>query len=88
MTKVIIAHAVKDVDTWLDRRPQRVADLSPFASTITDLVATDGSPRVAVALEVADLEGLRAAMADLSPERAASIEEQGIVAPLTVYEER
>jgi hypothetical protein len=87
MSKVIIAHAVEDMENWLRRRPQRVADLVPFADSITDLVANDGSLRVAVALEVHDLVGLRAAMANLTPERAASIAEQGIVAPFTVYEE-
>ena len=82
MSKMMISHAVSDVENWLARRPQRVADLAPFASEITDYVATDGSDRVVIGLEVHDVEGLVAAMANLSPERAASIAEQGIIGPL------
>ena len=88
MARVLIVHDVVDVANWLARRPQRVADLSPFASEILDLVATDGSNRVAVSLEVHDRVGLDEAMAAPSPERAESIRHQGILAPFAVFEER
>jgi len=87
MSRLMISHAVTDVENWLARRPQRVADLAPFASDITDYVAADGSGRVVVALEVHDPQGLAAAMASLSPERAASIAEQGIIGPLVTLRE-
>ena len=87
MSRLMISHAVTDVEDWLARRPQRVADLAPFASDITDYVAADGSGRVVVGLEVHDPQGLAAAMARLSPERAASIAEQGIIGPLVTLRE-
>jgi hypothetical protein len=85
--KLLITHGVADRENWLARRPQRVADLAPFGSQITDHVALDGGNAAAVSLEVHDLDGLRAELAAPSPARAASIAEQGIEAPFQVFVE-
>jgi hypothetical protein len=40
--RIVITHAVQDVDRWLKGKAERAAAL-PGATDVTDLVATDGS---------------------------------------------
>jgi muconolactone delta-isomerase len=86
MPRIVITHAVQDVDRWLGGNAERVAAL-PSATELTDLVAMDGSRHAAVMFDVDDLEGLKALLSSLPPEVAAQAEAHGVVMPLTVYVE-
>lgn len=87
MPRLIVAHAVVDVDRWLKGKAERVADFAP-ARNVTDLVAADGSNNVAVYSEIDDLDSVMAMMAAPSPEAAAHAESHGVVPPFTVYVEK
>jgi hypothetical protein len=86
--KLVLTHRVADVDTWLGYNAQRVADLAPFGSNITDHVAMDGSNSVAVSIDVHDMAGLQAAMASPDPDRVASMASQGIILPVMALIEK
>lgn len=86
MPRIVITHAVKDVDRWLGGNAERVAAL-PGATELTDLVALDGSRQAAVMFDVDDLEGLKAMLSSLPPEVAAQAESHGVIMPMTVYVE-
>ena len=47
MAKIVVTAAVKDVEAWLQFKPQLVAQMSAVASDGTSYVAMDGSNRVA-----------------------------------------
>jgi hypothetical protein len=81
MPRVIITHAIQDVDRWLAGKAERAAAM-PGA---TDLVAMDGSKQAAVAFDVEDLDALREFMASMPPELAAQAESHGVILPMTVY---
>jgi len=42
MPKLVITHAVKDVETWLAGKEERAAMFGQFATNVTDHVAMDG----------------------------------------------
>lgn len=86
MPRIVITHAVKDVDRWLGGNAERVVAL-PGATELTDLVAMDGSRHAAVMFDVDDLEGLKAMLSSLPPEVAAQAESHGVIMPMTVYVE-
>jgi muconolactone delta-isomerase len=86
MPRIVITHAVKDVDRWLGGNSERAAAL-PSATEVTDLVAMDGSRQAAVMFDVDDLEGLKAMLSSLPPEVAAQAESHGVIMPMTVYVE-
>jgi len=87
MPKVVITHAVPDVEHWLKFKAERVA-LLPFATGVTDHVALDGSKSVAVTLDVQDVAALQAALTSPSPELAAAMERHGVLPPLAVFVEK
>jgi hypothetical protein len=43
MPKLVITHAVVDLDRWLKGKEERVAVIGPCATNATDHVAMDGS---------------------------------------------
>jgi hypothetical protein len=88
MPKVVITHAVPDVEHWLTFKAERVDILSPFATGVTDHVALDGSKSVAVTMQVPDMAALQGALASPSPELAAAMERHGVLPPLAVYIEK
>jgi DNA-binding transcriptional regulator YdaS (Cro superfamily) len=48
MPKVVITHAVQDIDQWLQGKAERAAAIeSATGSNVTDYVAQDGSKNVA-----------------------------------------
>lgn len=49
MPKLVITHAVEDVERWLKGKADRVASFSPFATHVTDHVAMDRSKAPAAA---------------------------------------
>ena len=88
MPKIVINHAVKDVENWLKYKAERAAQLSPFATHVTDHVAADGSKNVAVTMDVHDMPALDAALASPPPELGAAMERHGVIPPLTVHVEK
>ena len=88
MPKVVVTHAVQDIQRWLEGKAERAAAIeSGSGSNVVDHVAQDGSNNVAVTADVADLEAMGAMLANPSPEAIAAMEAHGVVQPLTVYVE-
>jgi hypothetical protein len=88
MAKMVITHAVVDVERWLQGKSERVAEFGTFATNVTDHVAADGSNNVAITADIQDMEGARAAMDSPSPDGAAAAERHGVIPPATVYIEK
>src|SRR5688500_6250524 len=61
MPKVVITHAVEDIDRWLQGKEKRTAAIeSGTGSNVTDYVAADGSTNIAITADVADLAAMQA----------------------------
>jgi muconolactone delta-isomerase len=82
--RIVITHAVQDVDRWLRGKAERVAAM-PGASDVTDLVAMDGSSQAAVMFDIDDLDAFKEMLSSLPPEAAAQAESHGVIMPMTVY---
>ena len=85
MPKIVITHAVVDIDRWLKGKEERVTDIGSAGSNVTDYVASDGSNSVAITADVHDMAALEAMMASPPPEVAARMESHGVVPPITAY---
>jgi hypothetical protein len=86
MPKVVITHAVQDIDRWLEGKAARAAAIeSGTGSNVTDYVAQDGSNTVAVTADVADIDAIKSMLAAPSAEVAAAMEAHGVVQPVKVY---
>jgi hypothetical protein len=81
--RIVITHAVVDIERWLKGKADRAA----IGTNVTDHVAQDGSNNVAVTAGVEDLDAAQAMIASPPPEVAAKMEEHGVIPPLTVYVE-
>jgi hypothetical protein len=88
MPKIVVTAAVKDVEAWLEFKPQLIAQMSAVASDGTSYVAMDGSNRVASTWDVPDLEAFQAAQSAASPEMTAAMERYGMIPPVTIYIEK
>ena len=89
MPRVVITHAVEDIDRWLQGKAGRVAAIeSGTGSNVTDYVATDGSNNIAVTADVSDLAALQGVLASPPPEVLAAMQEHGVVQPIIAYVER
>jgi hypothetical protein len=88
MPKIVITHAVVDVERWLKGKAERAATIGTYATNVTDHVAMDGSNSIAITADVHDLAGAQAMMASPSPEDAAAMERNGVLPPLAVYIEK
>jgi len=86
MPRVVVTHAVEDVQRWLNGKAARAAAIeSGSGSNVVDYVAQDGSNTIAISADVSDLAAMGAMLASPSPEVAAAMQEHGVVPPLTVY---
>lgn len=88
MPRIVITHAVVDLERWLKGKEERSAALGTAGTDVTDHVATDDSNRVAVSATVHDMAALQALLDAPPPEVAAQMESHGVVPPLTVYVEK
>ena len=79
MTRMIVTHAVKDVDQWLACRDKASKAFAPYATDIYFFTIPEGGNNVAVALNVHDMEGLMAL--SNSPGHQAFTEEAGVLHP-------
>jgi hypothetical protein len=88
MPRMVVTHAVVDIDRWLQGKAERVDGFSKWATNVTDHVAADGSNNFAVTADIHDMAGLQAAMVSPSPEGTAAQERHGVTQPITAYIER
>ena len=89
MPRVVITHAVEDIDRWLQGKADRAAAIeSGTGSNVTDCVAADGSNNVAITADVSDPAALQGMLASPPPEVVAAMQEHGVVQPITAYVER
>jgi hypothetical protein len=89
MPRVVVTHAVEDIDRWLAGKQERAAAIeSASGSNVTDYVAADGSVNVAITADVADVEEMGAMLAAPSPETLATMQAHGVVQPITAYIEK
>ena len=86
MPKVVITHAVQNIDRWLQGKSERAAAIeSGTGSNVIDYVAHDGSNNIAICADVADIDALTSMLAAPPAEVAERMEAHGVVQPLTVY---
>jgi len=85
MPRIVITHAIHDVDRWLAGKAERAAAM-PGATNTVDLVALDGSKQAGVAFDFADPDALKAMLSSLPPELVAQAESHGVkMQSMTVY---
>jgi hypothetical protein len=86
MPKVVITHAVQDIDRWLHGKTERAAALESInGSNVTDYLAQDGSNNIAVTAEVADVEAVTSMATTPPPDVQALMEAHGVLPPVTIY---
>jgi hypothetical protein len=86
MPKVVITHAVQDIDRWLQGKSERAAAIeSGTGSSVTDYVAQDGSKNIAITADVADADAMRSLLTAPPAEVVAAMEAHGVVQPVTLY---
>lgn len=88
MPRVVITHAVEDIDRWLQGKAERAAAIeSGTGRNVTDYVAHDGSNNVAVTADVSDLAALEGMLASPPPDVLTAMESHGVVQPISAYVE-
>jgi hypothetical protein len=88
MPKVVIIHAVEDIDRWLQGKAERAAAIeSGTGSHVTDYVAQDGSNNIAITADVSDVATLKGMLASPPPEVLATMEAHGVIQPISAYVE-
>ena len=87
MPKVVLIHAVEDVERWLEGKAERAAAIGAVGTNVTDYVALDGSNKIAVTTDVHDLGAAQAMISSPPPDVAAAMQKHGVVPPITAYVE-
>jgi hypothetical protein len=88
MPKVVITHAVEDIDRWLQGKGARAAAIeSGTGSNVTDYVAQDGSKNIAITADVADADKMKSILTAPPADVLDLMEAHGVVQPITVYTE-
>jgi hypothetical protein len=88
MPRVVITHAVEDIDRWLQGKAERAAAIeSGTGSNVTDYVAHDRSNNVAITADVSDLATLQGMLASPPPDVLAAMEAHGVIQPISAYVE-
>ena len=89
MTRVVITHAVENLERWLGFKHERAESIGAMGGTnVTDHVAADGSKNVAVTADVADLGAFQSGLASPTPELAAAMQRHGVVPPVVAHVEK
>jgi ABC-type Fe3+ transport system substrate-binding protein len=87
--KVVLTHAVQDVERWLTFMGARAASIGAMGgSNVVDHVAADGSKTVAISMDVADMGAMQAGLASPPPELAAAMQRHGVIPPVTAHIEK
>jgi hypothetical protein len=87
MPRVVLTHAVEDVERWLEGKAERAAAIGAAGTNVTDYVALDGSNKIAVTTDVHDMDAAQAMITSPPPEVAASMQKHGVIQPITAYVE-
>ena len=89
MTKVVLTHAVEDVERWLGFKGERAAAIGAMGATnVVDHVAADGSKNVAISMDVADMGPIQAGLASPPPELADAMRRHGVIPPVIAHVEK
>ncbi|HYM85014.1 MAG TPA: hypothetical protein VEY67_12785 [Candidatus Dormibacteraeota bacterium] len=89
MTRIVLTHAVEDIERWLGFKDERRASIEAMGgSNVVDHVAADGSKNVAVTADVADVSAIGAATASPPPELASLLQKHGVVGPISAHIEK
>lgn len=88
MPKLVVTHAVVDIERWLAGKAERAAVIGSAGTNVTDYVALDGSNMVAVTADIHDMAAAQAMMASPSAEDAALMEKHGVIPPFTAFIEK
>lgn len=83
MPRVLFAHDVTDADHWASKHSERVDAFAAWGTNVVDYVATDGSGRIIVGVDVHDMDGMRASLA--SPDIDAAKRAHGVIDPVVLY---
>jgi hypothetical protein len=83
MPRVVLTHAVSDVEAWASYKSERAAFFADFATDIVDYLPTDGGSTIAVSANVHDMDGLQAALE--TPEAIALEEHHGVIPPISTF---
>lgn len=85
---MVVVHNVADIDKWLEFKDERASAIATVGGTnVVDHVAQDGAS-VAVSADVADMDGMIAALSSPPPEMLEIMQRHGVIPPLTIYVER
>jgi hypothetical protein len=88
VARIVITHAVEDIDRWLGGKADRAAAIeSVGGSDVADHVAADGSNNVAVTGGISDVESLKAMLAAPPADIMEKMQAHGVVPPISVYVE-
>jgi hypothetical protein len=87
MPRVVLTHAVEDVERWLEGKAERAAAIGAVGTNVTDYVALDGSNKIAVTADVHDMDAAQAMITSPPPEVAAPMQKHGVIQPITAYVE-
>ena len=85
MPRMVMTHAVVDLERWLGGKEARAAAIGAVGANVTDYVASDGSSNVAVTADVHDMDAAKAMVTSPPPEVVALMEQHGVVQPITAY---
>ncbi len=89
MPRVVLTHAVVDIDRWLQGKAERAEAIEAgTGSNVVDYVAEDGSNNIAVSADVSDVAAMQAMLASPPADVLAKMQEHGVVPPITVYIEK
>ena len=87
MPRLVVIHAVEDVERWLEGKAERAAAIGAVGTNVTDYVALDGSNKIAITAEIHDLDAAKQLFASPPPDVAATMQKHGVVPPITAYVE-
>jgi hypothetical protein len=85
MPRVVLTHAVVEIERWLGGKEDRHAAIGMMGGNVTDYVAADGSNNIAVTADIDDPGAVQAMLASPPPEVAAAMEAHGVIPPITAY---
>jgi len=89
LAKIVLTHAVEDVERWLGFKKERAASIEAMGgSNVTDHVAADGSNNVAISADVADVGAFQKGLASPPPELGETMARHGVIQPVVAHVEK
>jgi hypothetical protein len=89
VTKLVLTHAVEDVERWLSFKTERAESIGAMGgSNVVDHAAADGSKNVAISMDVADVNAFQAVLASPPPELGAAMARHGVIPPVSAHVEK